>query len=272
MTETKPLIRALSLGWGIQSMCLAGMIALKEIPTVDLAIHSDTSHEAAGTYTHAAKYTPWLEERGVKVVTVKDSNTDLVRLDWGEQGSIQIPAFTVDAQGKKGQIRRQCTGNWKVMAIRRYLRTQLPAGKRPPAGAIEMVLGISLDEWQRMRTSDVAYVTNVYPLVDMRMTRTDCVDWLEAHSIDVPPRSACVFCPFHKMAHWKEMKRAGGSDWNRAVEADTSIRNKRAKDGAMQLFIHPGRRPLAEAVKLPEDQADAEMEDEMPCDSGTCWT
>ena len=59
-------LRVLSLGWGVQSWTLAAMIALKELPLVDYAVHADTTHEHEGTYAHAAKWTPWLEERGVR--------------------------------------------------------------------------------------------------------------------------------------------------------------------------------------------------------------
>ena len=61
--ETPPLLVYLSMGWGIQSWTLAAMIALGELPPIDLAIHADTGHEAQGTYEHARKWTPWLEQR-----------------------------------------------------------------------------------------------------------------------------------------------------------------------------------------------------------------
>ena len=61
------VLRILSLGWGVQSFTLAAMAALGEIDPIDYAVHADTTHEAEGTYSHAATWTPWLEERGVKV-------------------------------------------------------------------------------------------------------------------------------------------------------------------------------------------------------------
>ena len=67
MPRTEPLT-VLSLGWGVQSWTLAAMVALKELPPVDCAIHADTTHEASGTYEHAKKWTPWLEDQGVLVV------------------------------------------------------------------------------------------------------------------------------------------------------------------------------------------------------------
>ena len=265
-----PLITALSLGWGVQSWTIAAMIALGELPPVDLAIFSDTRHEHQATYEHAAKWTPWLEERGVRVVTVQAARTDIVRADWGI-GSVMMPAFTLDKQdGSHGQVSRQCTRNWKIVPMRKHIRTLLPKG-RLPAGCVESWQGISLDEWQRMRTSEVAYTTNVYPLVNMRITRTDCVRWLQDHGLDVPHKSSCTFCPYHNLAAWKELKRAGGPDWEGALEADEAIRDRR---DLHTLYVHPYRKPLEEAVTIPEDHGahQLELEIENPCDGGYCFT
>ena len=63
---------AISLGWGVQSMTLAAMSALGDLPPVDVAIHADTTHERSATYAYAQRWTPWLEARGVRVVTVSN--------------------------------------------------------------------------------------------------------------------------------------------------------------------------------------------------------
>ena len=154
------------------------------------------------------------------------------------------------------------------MPIRRYLREALNNKMTP--GAVECWQGISLDEFTRMRSSDVKYIENVYPLVDRRITRFDCVTYLEeSHGIDVPPKSACTFCPFHSISHWKAMKEAGGPDWDEAVAVDEIVRDKRRD---FDLFIHPHRKPLAEAVRIPEDEGAKQLTlDDVPCDGGVCF-
>ena len=260
-------LRVLSLGWGVQSWTLAAMAALGELEPIDYAIHADTTHEAAKTFAHAKKWTPWLEERGVNVITVRANRPDVVREDWGESGSVLIPAFTTDTMtGSQGQVRRQCTHDWKIMPIRRFIRTKVSL--RP--GAVESIQGISLDEWSRMRTSDVKYIENAYPLVDRRLTRAACVAWLQEHDLDVPPKSACTFCPFRSLESWRILKRAGDSDWAEAVAVDRAIRSRRANQGYI-LYVHPARRPLAEAVSIPEDVGAEQLAFEMPCDGGACW-
>lgn len=266
-----PELTYLSLGWGVQSWTIAAMVALGDLPPIELAIHADTGHEAEGTYAHAAKHTPWLEENGVSVVTVKPENNKVIREDWGVRSSspsIQIPAFTLThSGGNAGKIGRQCTRQWKVAPIRRHLRTILGPGRRQP-GSVVCWQGISLDEWTRMRDSDVRYIKNVYPLVELRMTRLDCVSWLQGHGLDVPPKSACVFCPFHNRDQWHTLKRQGGPDWDHAVTVDRAIRGQRR---TMDVFIHPSRLPLEEAVQIPEDLGAKQLEMELPCDGGVCF-
>ena len=274
-----PELTYLSLGWGVQSWTIAAMVALGDLPPIDLAIHSDTGHEASGTYAHAEKWTPWLTEHGIQVVTVKPENNDVIREDWGKKSgspSIQIPAFTLThlsednaggANAKEGQIGRQCTRQWKITPIRKHLRSILGPGRLKP-GSLVCWQGISLDEWSRMRDSDVGYIQNIYPLVERRMTRLDCIKWLQQHNLDVPNKSACVFCPFHKKSEWRQLKQQGGSDWDHAMDVDQAIRKKR---DTMDIFIHPSRLPLEEAVRIPEDVGAQQMELDLPCDGGVCF-
>lgn len=252
---------AISLGWGVQSFTLAAMSALGELPPVDVAIHADTTHEHAGTYAHAAKYMPWLKGLGVRVVTVRANEKDI---ELGQKirkgkGVVDIPAFTV-GDGVHGQIRRQCTSDWKIAPIRRWL--QANRKKRP----IELWLGISTDEALRMKPAGVQYITHRWPLIEKRMSRWDCIRWLDAHGLDIPPKSSCVFCPFHNAAAWREMKLANDGDWQKAVAVDRAIRKVRPP---YDLFVHPARIPLEDIdMRNQEDRGQLRLWDE-EC-SGIC--
>jgi hypothetical protein len=119
---------------------------------------------------------------------------------------------------------------------------------------VEMWLGISTDEFQRMKDSDVKYITHRWPLIERGMSRADCVKWLEAHELDVPSRSACVFCPFHNTAEWRGIK-AHPEDWADAIAIDQKIRDARPP---YQLFVHPSRKPL-ELVDLRTETEKGQM-------------
>lgn len=274
----KPL-SVLSLGWGMQSWTIAAMVALGDLPPLDAAIHADTGWERAGTYVFAAGMTPWLEERGVRVMVVgekrdhPDSDDPSPPIDrWG---GVTLPVFTTGKGAGGGQLRRQCTGEWKIRPIRRAIR-QLMAerGLRRVAGAVHQWLGISLDEIERQRTSDVRYITNVFPLLDLKMTRVACAAYLEAHDLPLPPKSACTFCPYHNAAAWQEMKREDGADWHQAVQVDEAVRKSRPP---FDVFVHSSRKPLAEAVIIPEDFGASQPSllddhtDPDACASGHCF-
>ena len=242
------------------------MSALDYLPKLDAAIHADTGHENKLTYEHAATWDPWLGEHGITVINVQPENNDIVRTDWGG-GSIQIPAFTESRKRQSaGQIKRQCTRHWKILPLRKAMRELL--GTRPSPGCIENWQGISLDECHRMRTSDVKYISNVYPLVEMRMTRINCIEWLLDHKLPVPIKSACVFCPFHRTEYWKTAKRQNDETWRKIVEADQLVRQFEKKNLS---YIHPKRLPIEEAVRIPEDVGAYQPEMDLPCDGGVCF-
>ena len=258
------MIKVISLGWGVQSFTIAAMSALGELEPVDVALHSDTTWERQATYEFAAKWTPWLEERGVRVVTVSYPKTDAIR-QCGKTG-IMIPAFTTFPDGNpSGMLRRQCTQLWKIVAMRRWLRTQ-------GVTQADQWMGITFDEIERAKDSDVQWITHRFPLLEKRMTRQDCIIWLQAHDLPVPPKSSCVFCPYHRRVTWQEMKRANGRDWQTAVEVDEAIRNKRTGYVA---YVHPDRMPLIE-LRIAEDFGATQLDmfvdiKDAECDSGYCF-
>jgi 3'-phosphoadenosine 5'-phosphosulfate sulfotransferase (PAPS reductase)/FAD synthetase len=224
-------MKIISLGWGVQSMTLAVMAALGDIEPVDYAIHSDTTHERSKTYDYALRWTRWLEDRGVKVVTVKDDKAP--QEVW--QGK-HIPSHTNNGV-INGMALRTCTQRWKIAPMRKIIQ-ELRNGEK-----VYQLMGISLDEVQRMKQSEVKYIENIYPLVDLKMSRWDCKLYLERNGIDIPPRSACVFCPFHSRAEWRDIRDNAPEDWNKAVKIDHAIRKARPP---YDLFVNVQRKPLDE--------------------------
>ena len=252
-------LKIISLGWGVQSFTLAAMCALGELEMVDAAVHADTTHEMLATYKFAKMWTPWLEEHGVKVITVSSNSTN--RVLRGEM----IPAYTLDKSNPNlwntgGMARRTCTHRWKIIPIRAWLQEN--RNKQP----VESWFGISLDEAMRMKLSDVKYITNRYPLIEKRMRRSDCVSWIEDHGLEVPSQSSCSFCPFHNLETWRNIKLNNKKDWEKAVEIDYKIRNSRPPH---ELYLHPSRVPLEDVdLRNLEDHGQLRLWDE-EC-SGVC--
>lgn len=268
-------MKILNLGWGVQSFTLAAMVALGELEPIDYAIHADTTHERSATYSFAAQWTPWLEARGLKVVTVKSDNDGIS----DQYGGVYIPAHTATEKG--GTLHRQCTGAWKIALIRNLIQRQRARrleiriaqrifyGLNPKYEKLEQVeqwLGISLDEVERMKHSDVKYITHRWPLIEKRMTRNDCINWLQRHNLEVPVKSSCVFCPFHNRRAWYDMKAENGADWQKAVQVDEAIRKAQPP---YDLFVHSDRIPLVE-IRSPQDNGQLELFEQDEC-SGVCF-
>ena len=266
-------MRIISLGWGVQSFGLAAMSALGILPLVDAAVHADTDHERRETYEFAERWTPWLEERGVQVVTVRGGRR-VLGLEIKGEGYTNIPAHTTWEDGTpSGLLRRQCTGDWKIAPMRRWCAAELKRrGLKKTPGVVEKWLGITLDEIERMRAgSGVKYVTLDYPFItmlDRPWTRGMVIKWLQENDIEVPVKSSCIFCPYHDRATWREIKLSGNGDWEKALEADAAIRNKRP---GYVCYLTAKRKPLDECdFRSQEDHGQLTLWKAEEC-SGMCF-
>jgi len=233
-------LTVLSLGWGVQSFTLAAMVALGELPPIDYAIHADTGWERSETYTFAERWTPWLEERGIKIITVQVPSSIRDMSD----SSVTPSLFTVGPLGR-GMLRRTCTDRWKIRPMRTWLRGELSRrGIMQSRGVVKKWIGITLDEANRMPISSVRYIVIHRPFLEMlpqMYTRQMCINWLQDHDLEVPVKSACIICPYHNFWTWREIQLADNGDWQRAIDADRAIRDKRPN---YKCYLCSDRKPL----------------------------
>lgn len=243
-------LKLLSIGWGVQSWTLAAMSAVGEIEPIDAAIHAPT-FESVKTKDFIKRWSPWLEEHNVTLLVAKNNPKIL-----NSKGTM-LPAFTLSRKGKSGKLQRQCTTDWKIIPMRRAISALLEIqGIKKTPGCVEQWIGISIDEFQRMKDSRVKYIKNRYPLVEMKLTRNQCAEWLIAHGLEVPPKSACTFCMFHDTPEWRNTKN-NDQDWKEAVGVDELIRNARPP---YRLYVHPARIPLAEIdLRTPQEKGQTEF-------------
>jgi hypothetical protein len=242
--EISLVLRVLSLGAGVQSSTLALMIAAGEVPMVDSAIFADTQSEPAAVY----RWLDWLEKllpfpvlrvsAGSLEADVLHSIDDPLRHRVG-----QIP-FYVRSEGdaREGMLWRQCTGDYKLAPIRKEVKRMLAESGQQQA---TMLVGISMDEAIRMKPSRVKYIVNAWPLIELRLTRQHCLDWMAAHDYPLPAKSACYFCPYTNDSRWREMKTEDPAEFAKAVEFDARVRQ--GLPGVRGLaYLHRSLKPLAE--------------------------
>jgi hypothetical protein len=251
---TLPL-HVISLGAGVQSTTLALMAAARELqPMPDCAIFADTGWEPKAVYEHLA----WLMSPNVlpfpvHVVSAGDLREDTLRRSNTTGGRFAaVPWFirSTDARGvyEDGRGKRQCTKEYKVRPVQKKV-VELLGGKRPASGACVWI-GISTDEAARAKPSRVRYIDNSFPLLWSRLSRQDCLRWLERHEYPAPPKSSCIGCPFHNNAEWRALNSDEFAD---AVAVDLAIRKQPGFTG--EQFMHRAMKPLSEVdLSTPEER------------------
>jgi len=217
----------LSLGAGVQSSTMALMAAKGEIEMPDAAIFADTHAEPKAVYD----YLNWLETQlPFPVFRVSKGNLGEDQLNHkitaGGKKYIKnlIPAFFRKSDGGVGMMPRYCTSDYKITPVRQKVR-ELSQGK-----SCEVWIGISTDEAIRQKPSNVKYITHVFPLLDNNMSRGHCLEWMEKNNYPMPPKSSCIFCPYHSDEQWaalseNELQEVASFEqrWNEALKTDSRI-------------------------------------------------
>jgi hypothetical protein len=239
MTTTHTREPVISLGAGVQSTALTLMSAHGEFGTPPkLAVFADTGWEPEYVYKHL----DWLEDElqrlsGMRIIRASagDIRHDLVEFAAGRGRRYASPPLYI---GNRGMLRRQCTREYKIEPIARALRAEGYGPKRP----VEQWLGISLDEVVRMKPSRVAWTKTRWPLIERRITRAACLEWLEDRGYPKPAKSSCVGCPYRSDAGWRDLRDNHPAEWADAVAVDRAIRTLPQLVG--NAYLHEQRIPL----------------------------
>jgi hypothetical protein len=180
-----------------------------------------------------------------------------VRHVGGAANFVVMPLFARTFTGRTRQLRRQCTGEYKIAPIIKKVR-ELVGRRRgirrtqPPF--VEMWIGISADERPtRCKPSHEPWITNRWPLRELGLTRRDCERWLLEHYGRRVPKSSCIACPYHDDRLWREIKRHRPAEWAEAVAFDRAIRRLPMVQG--ECYVHRSCVPLDEVdLRTPEER------------------
>ena len=269
--DRKKALVVLSLGVGVQSTTMALMAAKGDLPKVDCAIFADPGYESKSTMLYLDYLTAILPYPVYRVQ--KGNIKDDMLAAKGTTNFVVAPFYNQHTiTGKKGMIRRQCTSEYKILVIKKKIRELCNVGfnKRFPKDKyVEQWIGISTDEISRMKPSNDKYILNKHPLIDLNMSRQDCVTWLNKNGFPLPEKSACIVCPFHNDAYWHFMKTERKDEFEEAVNFDKRIRtgSKKIKD---KIYLHRSCKPLDEIeFNKKEDDSQLDMFSHL-CDEGMC--
>lgn len=250
--------RILNLGAGTQSSGVYLMMLQDEIEPADMAVFADTQWEPYQVYDTLE----WLKEVGGDRIPIHTITAGNIREDTMEHQTravtsdkkrfASMPLHVMSPSGEsKGMVRRQCTREYKIDPIERFIRTDvlgLKKGQRwPTEPSITQIYGISLDEMQRMRSPQRPCLVNEYPLVERRLRRSDVIAWLDRnYPGKMFVRSACCGCPFRSNREWDWLRQNDPTGWQSAVELDEAIRNAEGMNGTV--YLHRSCKPLSEVA------------------------
>lgn len=250
--STEP-IHIISLGAGVQSSTMALMAAAGEItPMPTCAIFADTGDEPISVY----QWLEWLKKRlpfpvyQVSAGVLSEAATKVHISKKSKHGYLK-PGLPVFFRGDTfGMGTRQCTLDHKIEPIRKKLR-EIRGNSR-----VIQWIGISLDEIYRMKPSRDSWCENIWPLVDKRMNRNDCLRWMKGCGYPTPPRSACVYCPYHSDAEWARLKTEEPLEFDKAVDFEQRLQFAASKASSMRSvpFLHRSCKPISQVDFSTEEE------------------
>ncbi len=264
-------MRAFSYGGGVQSTAALVLAARGEIdyPLFLFAnVGADSEHPDTLRYV-ADVAAPYAEAHGVELVELRKRTRDgaaqtLLERMRATERSIPIPMRMGD-DGAPGN--RTCTSEFKIRVIEKELRRRgATAENKATVG-----LGISLDEYQRMRSADdprSPYQLRDYPLITRRMTRQDCLNLIADEGLPIPGRSSCFFCPFHTGDEWQRLARTRPDLFQQACEIEQLLHERGRRLGRGDFYLTRHGAPLAEVY----DGNQTTLFDDDACESGYCMT
>lgn len=253
----------LSFGAGTPSTALALMSCQNSlhgppypypsVPVYDAVIFCDLHSEPSWVYTQADFVAAVCKKAGILFCRLDSGLYGDFTSCFGLARTASLPFWSKDADGKSGRMPRQCTYDYKIKVIEKYVRYSL-FGYKPRQRTLSldkhahfMHMGIMWEERRRAKESKLALFTNQYPLVDMGWTRADCYAYnREVWGLETKA-SSCLFCPFHSNFFYQYLREHEPESYGRALHIDDVLDSRSAYPALRsKLFLSKSRKRLSE--------------------------
>lgn len=286
----------ISNGLGGQSMYMLYLAAQRIIPAT-LAITADTGSENDRVTNTGERITapaffqryvrPYAEAFGIEAVMVRAQDKmgqslpaliDRVKSASGRESkdfssltsNLGVPLFTNDRTS--GRLKQSCTDKWKLRAIRQEARrrgvTHLESAIGFHAGEAHRIKA----EWQctqggwnyyrgytkrKSKLVPVKWMTQYYPLIDLRLNREQVREALEKEGIPYLVTTECDMCPHQDYQRWQMHTPAVLRE---IAEIEAGFDGK--------LFFTDRRVPLLNALEQMRAEKNNQHSLDFGCDSG----
>lgn len=234
-----------------------------QVPIYDAVIFCDLHGEPSWVYCQAAFTASACGKAGIPFYTLEaDLHGDFLQ-NFGRRHIASIPFWTLGEDGKKGKMPRQCTYDYKIKVIERFVRRDLLGYKprqrtlAPDVHAHRMHMGIMWEERRRAKPSKLTLFENRYPLVEMGWTRPMCYAYnREVWGLETRA-SCCLFCPFHTNYFYQHIQAHEPACYACALQVDELVETHEARPPLKsKLFLSRSRKRLRDLT--PEDCGDAQ--------------
>lgn len=261
-----------SSGGGVQSAACLVLSAQGRIPYrthifANVGDHAEDPRTIAYV-RHVLR--PYAAAHGIEWVEVQRRRRDGTPVDLYDDLQRPTRAINIPVRMSNGSPgNRNCTTEWKIKPIARWIKQNAPG--------CTLGKGISTDEPHRAtpaRESD-CYIS-AYPLIELGLSRSDCLRVVSDAGLPQPPKSSCWFCPYKTGHQWSMMRSERPELFQRAAALEASLNAKRLAIGRDPVFFSG----VGARRGLPIDQAFANQASLLPewideqdgCESGYCMT
>lgn len=122
---------------------------------------------------------------------------------------------------------KQCTFAYKIDQLLKEVRIRENIIRiTPKRHKINMFIGYSIDEIGRVKPNPKPYAENITPLVDLRLSKQDCIDYVEKHLGFKPISSVCNICYANDFNRVYKVYEQDKNSWEKLLLLDDAMANK----------------------------------------------
>lgn len=233
------------------------------VPVYDLVAFCDLGKEPPWVMNQVKFINQACQDAGIRFVVLESPLYQDYLRDFGKKRVVSIPFWTVDQNGRKGKMMRNCTMDYKINLIQNYVRWELfgyrkgQRTKPEDMKAHEMHIGFSTEERQRCKENPHKMFVNRFPLVEMGLERKDNYAYIRDVWGLETKASACTFCPFHRNYFFEHLKNTEPEEYTDLVGFDRMLEREQPKTKIRsKLYISRSHKRIEDLV--PEECQDAE--------------
>lgn len=259
-------LRTFSYGGGVQSTAALVLAAQGRIDfPVFLFCNVGEDSESPESLAYVRDVAmPYAVEHGIQLIELckemKDGSTETILGRIHRTAKSEVIPVRHEKNGPP--MGRSCSADFKRGVSGRWLLAHGASEDNPAT----VGLGFSTDEQERANPAKgEPYERLVFPLLDLGFNRNRCEVLIAQAGLPVPEKSACWFCPYHRLPYWNDLARQRPERFHAAV----AIEDHLTKKVGQPVFLTRTGRPLVEVASHIQGSL---LEGPETCDEGSCWT